>query len=271
MTRDVLAIVRKDLTVVWRSRAVRLPLLIVPAVILGIVPLVMGIVARMPEVAAESAAELESILRSMPASVRAEVAALPVEGRWALLALKYQMAPIYLFVPVIMASVMAADSFAGEKERGTLEALLHAPLSDARLFLAKAAGPWALSVAVSAAGLVFYAIVANVVAAPVVGRIFLPDTTWLILGTWVAPGVAVMGLGGTVWVSSRVRGFQEAYQLGGIVVVPVVLLLVGQATGVVYFGPVTTALLGLFFWILGAALLGVGARSFRRDRIATRI
>ncbi|HEX2980871.1 MAG TPA: ABC transporter permease subunit [Anaerolineaceae bacterium] len=40
------------------------------------------------------------------------------------------------FFPVAMALPIAFEAFAGEKERGSLETLLHAPVSDTQLFLA---------------------------------------------------------------------------------------------------------------------------------------
>ena len=44
-----------------------------------------------------------------------------------------------------------------------------------------------------------------------------------------------MGPGAMVLVLSWVNTFQEAYQLGGIIVIPIILLLFGQLGGVVYF------------------------------------
>ena len=39
----------------------------------------------------------------------------------------YLLAPLFLIVPLMVSAVLAADAFAGEKERRTLEALLHLP------------------------------------------------------------------------------------------------------------------------------------------------
>ena len=71
-------------------------------------------------------------------------------------------------------------------------------------------------------------------------------------------------MGALVLVSSRVRGFQEAYQLGGLVVLPLVLLLVGQLTGALYFDlPVVVAVAAVIS-LLAAGVLVLGYRSFRR-------
>jgi ABC-type Na+ efflux pump permease subunit len=183
----------------------------------------------------------------------------------------YQLAPLYLLIPVMVASVIAADSFAGERERKTLEALVYTPTTDRELFLAKLLGPWLAGIAISWGGFLVYAIVANAAAWPLMGRIFFPNLMWMVLALWVAPAVAGLGLGTMVLVSARVRGFQEAYQLGGAVVLPLILLVVGQATGVIYFSVGLVVLLGAVLGVVDALLLGYGARRFSRSEILVRL
>ncbi len=48
--------------------------------------------------------------------------------------LGYMFAPMFLIVPLMFSTTIAAESFAGEKERKTLEALLYQPISDKELF-----------------------------------------------------------------------------------------------------------------------------------------
>jgi fatty-acid desaturase len=103
------------------------------------------------------------------------------------------------------------------------------------------------------------------------GRVFFPNLMWVVLAVWVAPAVAGLGLGVTVLVSVRAQGFQEAYQLSAVVVLPILLLLIGQATGVMYFSTWLVALLGLVFWVLDLLILWYGGRTFRRQRLATQI
>jgi ABC-2 type transport system permease protein len=72
-------------------------------------------------------------------------------------------------------------------------------------------------------------------------------------------------------ISVRAQGFQDAYQLGAMVVLPILLLVVGQATGVMYFSTWLVLLLGLVFWVIDAALLWFGGRTFRRSELACRL
>jgi ABC-type Na+ efflux pump permease subunit len=177
---------------------------------------------------------------------------------------------MYLIVPLMVASVIAADAFAGEKERRTLEALLYTPTSDMELLVAKLLTGFVPALVVAWGGFALYALVANVAAWPVMGRLFFPTPMWWVLALWVAPAVAALGLGATVLVSARVNTFQEAYQIGGVVVLPLVLLVVGQAAGVLVLSSALAVALGAVFWAAAAALLVVGGRGFRRGELLAR-
>ncbi|MBS3967896.1 MAG: hypothetical protein KGZ60_11630 [Truepera sp.] len=105
----------------------------------------------------------------------------------------------------------------------------------------------------------------------VMGRVFFPTWMWLVLVVWVMPAVAGMGLGVSVIVSSKVKSFQEAYQIGGVVVVPVLLLVVGQITGVMVFSAWLVLLLGLVLWGVTAILLWYGSKSFARSELIAQL
>lgn len=268
--RAISALARKDIGVAWRTPAVTIPLLVVPAIIYLLLPVGLIAAARLAgaELAASELAELDRFLAALPSTVQADLAGYDAQGRMVVLVLGYLLAPLFLVVPMMVASVLAADSFAGEKERGTLEALLHAPVREVDLLLGKLLGAWLPAVVVGAVGVAAYAVVATWAAWPLVGEPFLPVSVWLPLAVWVGPAVALAGLATTVLISARVRTFQEAYQLGGVVVVPIVGLVIAQAAGVLVLDARLLLLLGAAVWIIDAVLLTLGRRSFRRDVLA---
>jgi ABC-type Na+ efflux pump permease subunit len=167
----------------------------------------------------------------------------------------------------LVSSVIAADSFAGEKERKTMEALLYTPTTDRELFVAKLLSGWLAAVAVALIGFILYVITANAAAWSQLHRIFFPTTTWLVMMAWLVPALPGLGLGVMVMVSARAQGFQDANQIGGLVVLPVLLLIVGQVSGVMYFSVTLVFLLGLVVWLLDGLLIWWGSRSFRRSRM----
>jgi ABC-2 type transport system permease protein len=149
--------------------------------------------------------------------------------------------------------------------------LLCTPTTDWELFVGKTLSAWLPAVGVAVGGFLLYGLVANLAAWPVMGHVFFPDAMWLVLVIWVSPAVAGLGLGTMVLVSSRAQGFQEAYQVGAAVVLPIVLLLVGQATGVMYFSVGLVLLLGLVLWDVDAALLWFGVKTFQRSELIARL
>ena len=271
--RAIVALARKDLGVAARTPAVTVPLLVVPAIIYLLLPLGMIVAARVAggSIAAAELAELERFLAALPDAVQGRLTGLEPTARMVVLVLGYLLAPLFLVVPMMVASVLAADSFAGEKERGTLEALLHSPVREVDLFAGKLLGAWLPAVAIGIGGVTAYALVATWAAWPLVGGPFLPLDVWIPLAIWVGPAVALAGLATTVLISARVRTFQEAYQLGGIVVVPIVALVVAQASGVLVLDAGLLILVGAAVWILDAVLLVLGRRAFRRDTLARHV
>lgn len=258
----VLAIARRDLRVVTRSRAVLIPIVVVPLVLLVIPPLVLLLGAGSPELLA---AELQPLL----ARFATRLPALPSEpGQQAVvLILVYVFAPLFLLVPIMVASVTAADSVVGERERQTLEGLLHSPTTNRELFIGKLLAPWILAVLVALVSVVCYGIVANLVLDRYGLPPSFPNRVWAVLVLWVAPAAAGLGLGLIVLVSGRVKTFQEASQISGIVVVPVVGMVIAQGAGVLLFDVALLVGLGCVLWLLTLLTMRIAGRRFQRDRL----
>jgi len=260
------AIVAKDLTAVRRSKAVVLPMLFVPVLLLIVLPLVIGLIASHSQ-----AVEVDEFLSRLPAGVAEPITALPRQEQMVVLVNGYLLAPLFLIVPLMISAVLAADAFAGEKERKTLESLLHLPMPDRDLFLAKLASAFIPALAVSWIGFLCFATVANAVAWPVMHRLFLPTQLWMVMIVWVAPAVAALGLGVMVRVSARARTAQEANQLGGAVILPLIFLAMGQATGLLLVDLPVAIGIGALVWLLAVWLIARGAGKFTRDALAAKV
>jgi ABC-2 type transport system permease protein len=264
----VATIVRRDLTVVARSRAVSLPILLLPIVFFVFAPalLILGAGAI-----GNDLAEFEELVALMPEALRRDLAGLDPSAQVIVWGLEYVFATFFLIVPLMTSAVIAADSFAGEKERKTLEALVYTPTSDLELYAGKLLAPWLAAVAVSTIGYVVFAAVASLFGGAIVGRPIALTPRWLLFVLVLAPGIAAVAIGVLVQVSARVRGFQEAYQLGGLVVLPVALLLVGQLTGVLYLDLPAVVVLAGIVWLVAAVSLVIGYQSFRRERLLVQL
>ena len=183
------ALLGRDLGMIRRSKALMLPMLFLPTLLLVILPAAIGLSAR------ERTLDVDTFVNMLPEGIAGPVMAAPPEERLIILVLGYMVAPLFLIVPLMVSSVLAADTFAGEKERKTLETLLHLPLSDRDLYVAKLLSTFLPSTAVAWVGFAVFCVVSNVVCWPVMGRIFIPTKTWMLVIFWLAPAVAALGLG----------------------------------------------------------------------------
>lgn len=266
--RSIRAIVKRDMLAVVRSKGVMLPLILVPLILMVLLPGGLGyFIPVLNQMPGANLPDIDQLLGMMPPTVLEQFADYNLDQIMIVFMLVYMFAPMFLVLPLMVASVVAADSFAGEKERKTLEALIYTPTTDLELFVAKVLSAMVPAMAVSLVGFLLYGLTANLAAWRTMGRVFFPNTAWIVLVLWVAPATAALGLGTTVIVSSRVKSFQEASQIAGVIVLPILLLMVAQISGVMYFGVLLTFLLGLVFWMIAAVLLYVGVRTFRRNEI----
>lgn len=269
-TRAILAIVRKDLKVAVQNKGVVLPIIILPLILFIVFPWIMAYAPSWANAGGTSLSNIDELLARMPSGLLHELSGYTQEQQMIVFSLVYMLAPLFLILPLMVSSVIAADSFAGEKERKTLEALLYTPTTDRELFTAKLLGAWTAAIAVTLLSFVIYAIMTNAAAWHSIGHIFFPNWMWVALVFWVTPAVAGLGLVVMVFVSARAQGFQDAYQIGGMVVLPVLLLVFGQISGVMYFSLGVVLLVGLVIWLLDLVLLRFASKSFRRGELITK-
>lgn len=272
----VRAIARRDIASILRNKGVRIPLLVAPTVILVVLPilLVTGgdiLTSSTTGQLAQTAPGASSITESFTPETAERITGFSGAASWPTFILEVFIAPLYLLVPLMVSTVIAADSFAGERDRGTLEPLLHTPTTDGELFVGKFLSAWTPAMVVSLGGFGVYTFIANAVAWPDVGRLFFPTPAWWLLAFLVTPALAALALGVMVLVSSRVQSVQAAHQFGSLVVLPIIVLLIGQVAGALLFSPRFVLGMGVVIWLAAAVALRLAARDFNRDRLAERL
>ena len=270
-TRAIRAIIRKDLRQVTQNKLVWLPMILVPALLQVIIPVITVVLPTTLGPEAFNMDDMGGLLRALPPELRGMIEGMDALEQYIFLSANYMFAPLFLIVPLMIASILAADSFAGEKERKTLESLLYTPVTDEELFLAKVLGAFMPAQVISLASFALYAVVVNLVGYHAMGRVFFPVATWWPLVLWLGPGVSLLGLGATVLVSSKVNTFMQAQQASGLLVLPIVGLMVAQLGGALFLGVVLVLVLGVVAWIAGLWLMWIGAKTFARGQIIARI
>lgn len=275
-SRAIWAIVRKDIKAITANLQVWLPMLILPLILGLILPVVVVLTSRFGT-ESMSPSDLQMMLgwvEELPAgALRDQFATLATTTeRLIFVAANFVLAPFFLIIPLMTASVISADSFAGEKERGTLETLLFAPVDMRSLFVGKVLASFLPAMGLSLLTFLLCAVSINLAGWPVFQKLFFPTLNWLPLLLLVIPAVSLLAILVNVFVSARVSSFQAAYQLGGVVVLPVLLLVAGQATGVLVFDSLVVVLVGLAMAVVdGLLLLQVLRRMSRNLLFASQI
>lgn len=266
--RRVAAVVRKDLREILRNPQLVAPLVVVPLLFTVVFPIAIILLGNNPAIMA-SVNGLGAFLDNLPEGI--VPAGFTEQQTIVYAAIVYFLAPMFLIVPVMFSSVIASSSFVGEKERRTLEGLLYTPLTNRELVLAKVLVSVIPAVVVSWAAFVIYAVIVNVLGNPVIGEAFFPTTTWILMIVLLVPLVAILSTSLTVGVSGRATTMQGAQSVAVIIVLPVVGLVVSQATGLMLFDvPVVLAAVSVLAVVDVIVFLAV-ARTFQRERIITRL
>jgi len=74
-----------------------------------------------------------------------------------------------------------------------------------------------------------------------------------------------------VIVSAKVKGFREAQQIGGLLLLPIMVLIFGQISGFIMLGPVVIGVLALFFMLIDYVILRLSVRVFKREEILQKL
>ncbi len=271
--RSIWAIARKDLKEVRQNKAAWAPAIVVPLMFAIIMPLVFIILPQVIPVedVEREMGDIATLLKNMPPTLKMIFDGKSLEQMFVIYMAGFMLAPMFLIMPLMFSSVVGADSFVGERERKTLEALLYAPTSDLELFLGKVLAAVLPAIGLSWITYVVYAIVVNVASFKLFGGIWFPLASWWPMMFWLTPALAVLGISATVLVSSRVKTFMEAYQLSGSLVVLVLGLVFGQISGVLFLGVGTVLIIGTLVWAVDALLIYLSVSNFKRSALIAKL
>lgn len=182
--------------------------------------------------------------------------------------MKALLIPLFWVTPVALTSTVAADSFVGEKERNTIEPLLATPVSDGQLFAAKLCTAVLPATVGTWFGIGLFALLTARYQGPFFPRFVLADPDWLFSMFVVVPLMAVLAAAVAAIISTRVSTYRSAYQLNGLIVLPIILMMVPQTVVLFLFTPHALVYIALFFLLIDSILVFLAMRLFDRERIA---
>jgi ABC-2 type transport system permease protein len=268
----VVLVFRKDWREIRRNWQVIVPIVVVPLIISVFLPVLLTVIPSLAPTQGGSLSGFENLIENLPRPVQEHLAGLTEQQVMIYIMAIYFFAPFFLIIPLMASSVIASDSFAGEKERKTIEALLATPISDGELFLGKMMVSFLPSMVVTIMSFVVYAAVFDVMAYGILnGMLLFPNIDWMLLIFGLAPTVALASIGLTVIVSAKVKGFREAQQISVVLLIPVLALIFRQVTGAVIFGPIVIVALISLFVLIDLVVFRAGVKLFRREEILSKL
>lgn len=270
--QKAMLVFRKDWREVSRNWQVLLPIVVVPFMFSVLLPLFIILIPNLATMPGSSLEGLGAMIKNLPSNVKDQLVGMTDQQVLIYIMSLYFFAPFFLIIPLMASSVIASDSFAGEKERKTIEALLATPISDSELFLGKILVSFIPSMIVTVVSFLIYSTIVNVFSFTIFnGRLLLPNLMWIMLIFGLAPTLALASIGLTVMISAKVKGVREAQQISVILLIPILMLIFGQVAGATIFGPIMVGILIGAFAIVDLLVFHVGVKIFRREEILSKL
>ena len=180
-----------------------------------------------------------------------------------------QFLVFFLLMPAYIPLSIATFSIIGEKQARSLEPVLAAPIRTAELLAGKAIAALVPGVLAGWATYVVFVALASVVYGPHLFGV-VTDPSWLAGVFLLGPAVGLASVVSGVIVSSRVNDPRVAQQIGGVIIVPIVGLVLAQASGTILVGAAGYAVMTVVVLVVALVGLRIGVRLFDREAILTR-
>jgi uncharacterized membrane protein SpoIIM required for sporulation len=176
-----------------------------------------------------------------------------------------QLVPFLLlvvgFFPMSFSLIIALETFVGEKERRSLEPLLATPLTNTQLYMGKMIAALVPPLFASYMGMVVY----------LVGLYFnigwLPSLQLMAIIFVLTTVQGIIMVAGAVVVSSQVTSVRAANLLASFIIVPMALLIQGEAAAMFWGNNAGLWWLALALTITAVVLIRMGVAIFNREEL----
>jgi uncharacterized membrane protein SpoIIM required for sporulation/ABC-type transport system involved in multi-copper enzyme maturation permease subunit len=168
------------------------------------------------------------------------------------------------FFPITISLVVALESFVGEKERGTIEPLLSAPLRNGHLYFGK------LLIGVLTPLFASYLAIALYLVMLSRHGLHLPGTSTLVLLLTLTSAHAILMVSAAIVISVQSTSVRAANLLASFIVIPVAMLMQGESV-LLFWGTdkvLWLAVVGVL--IMAGLLVRLGLAHFQREYLLGR-
>lgn len=258
--KKIRTIIRKEWAEVFKNRMVVFSVLFMPLLFTAL-PLVMLFTTNQ--------AGLSDVTTDMPAQFTQFCSPSLTTGECFQVYLASQFIILFLMMPLIIPVNIAAYSIVGEKTTHSLEPLLATPITTAELLTGKNLAAVLPAVAATWAGFAVYCLGTILITSTEVAAALL-STTWFVAILLLGPLMAVLSVNFSIMVSSRVNDPRSAEQISAVVILPVLVLFIGQISGFFFVSQQIIWLFTLGAFVLDLVVIYLAVQLFQRETILTR-
>jgi ABC-2 type transport system permease protein len=180
------------------------------------------------------------------------------------------LSAMYLVIlAAVLPSIIASYSFVGEKIEKSLEPLLATPTTDGELLLGKSLAAFVPCIGVTYLGAAISTPVIAYWAYSNLGTPLIPNPYWALILFAIAPLACILSIEGNIIVSARVNDIRAAQQVGGLIVLPLILLVIigiESAALSAFLAAIVTVILA----VADIALFYLSKETFQREEILTK-
>jgi ABC-2 type transport system permease protein len=176
----------------------------------------------------------------------------------------------YMIIPAVIPTFIASYSFVGEKNNRSLEPLLATPTTDLELLLGKTLSIFMVTMAATWISYGISTVLVDILAFPLLGYYPLPNALWIIGFLLLAPLFCILSISLNVMISARVTDVRASQQIGGLVVLPVLVFVFLTFAGPAFSSAWMMIAYSVIFFFVDVAVVFLSTRVFRREEILTR-
>jgi ABC-2 type transport system permease protein len=176
----------------------------------------------------------------------------------------------FVIIPAMLPTLIASYSFVGEKNNRSLEPLLATPTTDLELLLGKTLAIFIVTMVATWGSYLVSGVAVNLVAFPLLGYYPLPNPVWLLGLLLLAPVFCILAISTNVLVSSKVTDVRASQQIGGLIVLPVMVFVFLTFAGPAFTSTWMMLIYSALFLAIDVVVIYFSTKIFKREEILTK-
>jgi ABC-2 type transport system permease protein len=256
------AIIEKEWAEFGKSRLMVVSSVVMP-LIFSLIPIVMVIVFKYVEISDAKLGDISKYYAMLPGS--GSLAKKEVFEVTFLSAFLY----FYLIVPAWLPMSMATNSIVAEKERKSLEPMLASPMAVNELFLGKLISAFIPSIAITWAMFMLYLIFMYIFLSPAAFGALFGFRVFMAMFV-LAPILSIISVTLGIIISSKIKDIRSAQQVGGVIILPVLIPFYLQVMGAIIINWVIMLLSSIVLAIIAYIIFRIAVKTFDKEAILTK-